>query len=442
MDAALKWDLSSFTPPPLLSSLCCSKYCVTIKKKKTVKCPFFRRAEGKKKKKKKKKKKQSSLAPTPEVRRSLAYGSPQSRYSSCEFERTPADFRFRASPMPQDPHTPLNQLADSSYRSILKLTNREGTSLSAEAGTLHRDIFNHLNVLDKQIHEVEKGIRDFKDSKELKDFDSGKIEQFQTVYSLQELAEVEPTAAVQAFGTGFGGLGGFNNAAASQQAPKKKGEKLKEDLEKLSRELQMRGDLEVWGGTRPGKGDKVRLRQVLTKRLKMERMLAVEKNYHIDASGAQSRAQRQRFIHRVRAISADGHTDHHRDDYEKVIVHCFASLLDTHYHGSRSTLNVDWSGANPVLRYTSSRCPGLLSLTIESTTYLGQTIYSVKHSDTDLGIDTAYYTNPGKSLYEALLFFLHIFDSKMTKQDLRTSRARQQTLFGTISRRVMLDKEY
>ena len=61
-------------------------------------------------------------------------------------------FNFRASPLPAPATpTPLPQLAEESFTAILRLTEKEGTSLEAESGTLQRAVFNHLVTLDKQV---------------------------------------------------------------------------------------------------------------------------------------------------------------------------------------------------------------------------------------------------------------------------------------------------
>eukprot|EP00755_Sulcionema_specki_P018713 Sspe_Gene.67579::Locus_39871_Transcript_1_1_Confidence_1.000_Length_1534::g.67579::m.67579 len=123
-----------------------------------------------------------------------------------------------------------------------------------------------------------------------------------------------------------------------QQKTEKKIDILREILKNLAQ------DLHSWGGGRPGRGDHIRMRQVLQRRLKLERTVAVETSLSSDilqnadnpaAKFKQIRAHRQRFITRLRAIANDNHHEAGRNDLKdsEVILHCFAALLDSHHFG-------------------------------------------------------------------------------------------------------------
>ena len=116
-------------------------------------------------------------------------------------------FTFRASATAHDVvPAPLAQLAEESFRAIMRLTGREGTSLNAASSHLQRDVLNHLLVLDKQVclrsnldmfcilsvlvlhnrphttqlNEVQKVV------KEMRQLRNTKLDQFSCVNSLQE----------------------------------------------------------------------------------------------------------------------------------------------------------------------------------------------------------------------------------------------------------------
>ncbi|KAJ9473028.1 hypothetical protein DIPPA_33167 [Diplonema papillatum] len=355
----------------------------------------------------------SPVVPTPEVCRPLAFGSPGS-YGGDYIGRQDSDFRFRASPVPQETAAaPLPKLAEESYRNILRLTNRDGASvasLTAEGSTLQRDIFNHIVQLEKQITEVEKALRD------IKELNGIRLEWFSPTNSLSEPLP--------------------NNQGTLGQA-------LQEVLKHLS------GELHQWAGGRPGRADRVRTKQVLSQRLKLERVLAWEHTlpsamHSMEHDGAartkQNRSNRQRFLARLRSIVSEGFHDGRREAGDaEVILHCFASLLDYYHFGSRHTTRVEWSGASAVFRYSSSRCPGLLQLSIESTTYERNSIYAVTHVDSDLGINTTYLTNPTRSLYEAMFFFLLIFEFKHPKKLRSTDDTFSQSRLAAISKQFLLE---
>eukprot|EP00755_Sulcionema_specki_P018712 Sspe_Gene.67578::Locus_39871_Transcript_1_1_Confidence_1.000_Length_1534::g.67578::m.67578 len=101
------------------------------------------------------------------------------------------DFRFRSSPQPEieAPPVSIHQLAEESFRTVLRQVNREGISCTVESATLQRDMNNHLIQLDKQITECDKSL------KVLKEFNGKRLDQFLCTISLKEPVDKPQTAA-------------------------------------------------------------------------------------------------------------------------------------------------------------------------------------------------------------------------------------------------------
>ena len=153
----------------------------------------------------------------------------------------------------------------------------------------------------------------------------------------------------------------------------------------------------------------------------------------------QTRTQRQKFIQRVKATAGDGFCDKQDVRDVELIIHVFAALLDSYHFGSGSKCNlvVEWQGHSTVLRYSHNRCPGLFTLSLEQLTHSNHLLYVVKHSDSDRGINTTYLTNPQRSLYEALFYFMLIFESKHPDKD--PSELSHEPRFTCMSRQFCTD---
>lgn len=359
--------------------------------------------------------------------------------------------------------------------------------MQAEAQGLQQELRRHIQQLSRRIEHCENELS-AAPSPHLSIPEGYQLKDFALLCSLQERID-KPKAANSGFGatggfgttttSGFGGFGsstttsGFGGfgattggfgATTTQQQQKR--ELLGGVLEKILTWIQTQLRLIMATGyAGDGYGQQSqklhilkRAKATLEMRKSLEQTMAFEQSGDqgqnmpttFDTAQAriqQNRAVRQRFVRRLREIAKeDIHIAGGWQDAD-VLMHCVCALVEHtmrggdfgQYTGTRA--KSDWqvkaNHQGKLLSYTHSRCPGVLKIEIKQEHSMGSHQYIVTHMDSDRGIHTQYAMTPGAdgAMYEALLFFLLIFESAHQDKVRREHSRLRETTFAAMSRR-------